>query len=193
MSPGRRLPSTRGRPSKSLTTSMCPSSTANSARLSPSLTAHSPGRMRRSAETLASRSSSARGSSENSGMPAISSALTIGLVRGLEDAAPGHGIDVRDRLGELPLVPPRIGGEALPLAVFVVRRLLEDLRPVLAGAGEVAVHVLDAHLERMRDAPGLRLHAVLAHVADDHGAAPPTLICDRWSSPIWMRSTKPKA
>ena len=61
MSPGRRCPSTRSTPSRILTTSMCPSSTANSARSSPSLTAYSPATRWMSADTRDNRSRSAAG------------------------------------------------------------------------------------------------------------------------------------
>ena len=45
--------------------------------------------------------------------------------------------------------------------------------PCSLRAGVVAVHVLDAHLDLVRDLAFLRRHAVAAHVADDHRAALP--------------------
>ena len=65
--PGRRQPSVRSTPSKRLTTSILPDSTAYSARSPPSCTAYSPGLSRMSAEVRTSRSRSASDRLANSG------------------------------------------------------------------------------------------------------------------------------
>src|SRR5919197_4073761 len=76
MSPGCRSPTTRSIPSTDLTGSIRPSSTAKSARSSPSFAANSPGARVMSAATRASLSRASASRAENTGTAAMSSAVT---------------------------------------------------------------------------------------------------------------------
>jgi hypothetical protein len=70
----------RSTPSKVLTTSIRPDSTAKSARSPPSWTANSPARRLTSAEVRTSRSSALSGSVENSGTARTSSIVSMNPV-----------------------------------------------------------------------------------------------------------------
>ena len=84
---------------------------------------------------------------------ATGKAAASGLHR---DSVPVLGSDVADRLGELPPVAGEVLRSALPLAVLVVGRLLQHVGTVPAGALELGVNGLDAHLYRVGDEPCLR-------------------------------------
>lgn len=82
--------------------------------------------------------------------------------------APLLGSHIAERLRERPLVPGEILGRVLPLAVFEVGRLHEDVRAVLAGAFAMGCRVCDAHHDRVRDLVCPRRATIASHVSDDH-------------------------
>src|ERR1035437_10441829 len=82
-------------------------------------------------------------------------------------AAPFLGGDIRERFGERPLVARWVLGRVLPLTVFEICRLHDDLRAVRSGALAVGARAVHTNHHRMRDLAGPRRPAVVAHVADD--------------------------
>jgi hypothetical protein len=90
-----------------------------------------------------------------------------------EDPAPVPWVDVRERLRERPPMPPRVLRPVLALAVHVIGRLIEDLRPLGSRALTVRRRILDSYKYRMCDFGGTWGYAIGADVAKNHRAVLP--------------------